>query len=393
MKKPWPFHIPLVCLLAACAATGPLPQNSQPSIAFEGELFGEPADIVAIADIYRLSEQQLQDFMAYFDAPIRQDTPAHERVSAYLEEVTINFSYHGDTYTAEDALRKSSGNCLSLAILTTALAKVAGVETGYQLIDSAPVYELSGSLIYRGQHVRTKLYDPRWEPREGSLVLSRPGLLVDYFPSNGDRFVGNIDEAEFNAMYYNNIASDAIAKGDYNNAFWLLRKSLEMAPYNTAAVNAMAITYGRVGQLTKAEDIYTYGIRYLPQKVSLLRNYRVLLRQQARYDEIEAIDRNLAQFDDSNPFDWLQAGQGAYAEGDFKDAVFYFKKAVRIAPYMHESYAGLAKAYYKLGNRSGAKREFRNAREHSYEDSSQAMYQAKLMALSNDWTDSTIPTR
>jgi len=381
MKTTWTVTILLSCLLGACATNGQLPSST---ISFESNLFGEPQEIIAPDDIYQLSEEQRQAFLQYFNNPIRENTPPHERVSDYLENITVNFTYQGETYTAAAALDNFSGNCLSLAILTTALAQVVGVETGYQLVDSAPVFALHGRVIYRGQHVRTKLFDPEWlPPGEDRWVLSRPGLLVDYFPSEGDRFVGNISEAEYMAMYYNNLASDAIASEDYNIAFWLTHTSMELAPDNVSAMNAMAILYRRIGDVAKAEEIYRYGINNMPDQVSLLRNYRVLLIEQERYKEVEEIGKSLVRLQDSNPFEWLHAGRSAYDDGNFEEAVFYYKKAVTVAPYLHESYAGMANAYYKLGDKSGAERELKNAENYSNEESTRSMYQAKLMALSN----------
>ena len=185
-------------------------------------------------------------------------------------------------------------------------------------------------------------------------------------------------------MYYNNLAGEAVSREDYNAAYWLLRKSLELMPDNASAINSMAIIYRRMGDVAKSEEIYQYGIRVLPNNVSLLRNYRVLLKQQERFDEVEKINRTLTQLDGSSPFDWLRAGQHAYINGEFKDAVFFYKKAVETAPYLHESYAGMAKAYYQLGDRSGARRELINARKFSNRQSIQSMYQAKLMALANN---------
>ena len=384
MKAPRWLAIVLTGLLAGCAGIEHSQDLEPVSPSFESHLFSESPGVSAVADIFSLSEKQQHDFLEYFNHPSGQNIPAHQRVYDYLEAITTNFTYQGETFTASSALNESSGNCLSLAILTTALAKLGGVETGYQLVDSTPVFESHGSVIYKGLHVRTKLYDPAWQPKEGFFTLSRPGLLVDYFPSDRDRFISNINETEYTAMYYNNLAGEAISREDYSAAYWLLRKSLGLTPDNASAINSMAIVYRRMGDVAKSEQIYQYGIRYLPNNVSLLRNYRVLLKQQERFDEVEKINKTLAQIDDSSPFDWLHAGQRAYNNGEFKDAVFFYKKAVEIAPYLHESYAGMAKAYYQLGDRSGARRELINARKFSNRQSIQSMYQAKLMALTNN---------
>lgn len=392
MKIPWPVVTLAAFLVAGCAShqaqlqvannSTPAAAGTRPELKFNSALFGERPDIIPVADIFRLSDEQQADFKRYFENPILHDTPAYERVYSYLRGITMYFGYQGKTFTAEQALLNASGNCLSLAILTTALADLAGVDTAYQLVDSTPVFESHRDIVYRGQHVRTKLLPSRQEYEESKLVPGRSGLLIDYFPAPGTRFVANITPAEYIAMYYNNQASEAIAQGDYNTAFWLLQKTLELTPDSAGALNSMAVVHRRAGDLDKAGEIFEYGITHLDDKVALLRNYRVLLEQQGRHDEVARINKKLAQIDDPNPFDWLHAGHGAYRDGDFREAVQYYKKAAKIAPYLHESYAGMAKAYYMIGDFNGAERAFRTALEKSQRLSTRSMYEAKLHALS-----------
>ena len=58
-----------------------------------------------------------------------------------------------------------------------------------------------------------------------------------------------------------------------------------------------------------------------------------------------------------------------------------YKKAITIAPYLHEAHVGLAKTYYQLGKLSSAKWQFREALKHTYVQSTRSLYEAKLMAL------------
>lgn len=391
MKTRWPVLILLMLLLAGCAGSGIKPQPAEPAsvpevtpLTFDSRPFGDPQDVIATDDIYRLSGEQQADFLNYFHDPVRQAMPEHERVWNYLQDITMAFNYQGETFTAEEALRRSSGNCLSLAVLTTALAELAGIDTGYQLVDSTPVFESHGNIVYRAEHVRTMLYRPLESADTGTFFLRRGGLLVDYFPRTGSRFVSNLKESQYHAMFYNNLAGEAIAREDYPRAYWVLRKALELAPDNTGSINAMAILYRRTGDLEKAEEIYQYGIRHLQDKVSLLRNYRVLLEQQGREDEVKKINRALAQLDDPSPFDWIHAGHTAFSEGEFSEAVMFYKKAARIAPYLHESYAGMAKAYYMIGDRQAAMREFEIALQNSKRLSTRSMYEAKLLTLNGN---------
>jgi len=379
-------------LLAGCVAQqtqlqvadqpAPVEGTTSQALSFNSDLFGEQPEIISVEEIFNLSDEQQKAFLRYFKSPIRQYTLPHERVSSYLQNITMDFGYQGETFTAHEALQSTSGNCLSLAILTTALAKLAAVELEYQLVDSVPVFESHDNIVYKGQHVRTKLSSSEMQVSEVTLAMKRKSVLIDYFPTEGTRFVSNISEDEYVAMYYNNLASEAIAREDYNAAFWLLKKVLELVPGDPGAINAMAVVHRRVGDLAKAEAIYQYGIEHLDDKVSVLRNYRILLEKQGRLDEVAQINRQLTVLDDHSPFDWLHAGHNAYSEGNYQEAVLLYRKAVKIAPYLHEGHAGMAKAYYMIGNRQRAEREFRNALENSQRPSTRSMYEAKLMVLS-----------
>jgi len=371
-----------VGLMVSCASNPPSTlETGNLGDLLDSASFGASPEIITAADIHRLSADQQEAFFEYLDEPSRQSIPTHERVVDYLRISTSEFHYRGETYTASEALSRNSGNCLSLAILTTAFADLAGLDIGYQLVDSEPVFEWRGSVIYKGLHVRSILYDPTWQPGVLFIPLRRPGIRIDYFPSNSDRFVSNLTKSQYVAMYYNNLAADAIGSDDYNAAYWLLRKSVDIAPENASAVNMMAVLHRRIGDEETAERIYQYGIAHLPSKVSFLRNYRVLLNKQARFEEADEIGKTLEALDEPNPIDWLQAGQAAYDDGDFQEAISFYRRAVKLAPYLHEAYLGMAKVYYELGDKVRARRELERAVEHADRPTTKSRYQAKLMSL------------
>ena len=375
----------MTTLLGACGVTAVHSNSGHSSaLVLKSDLFGERPEIIPISEIYELSDEQRLAFSRYFNDPGNQDKAAHERVSDYLETVTSDFSYLGETYTAREALDNSAGNCLALAILTTALARIADVDVAYQLIDSRPVFESRGDHIRRDQHVRSRLYDPTWKAQEGILVFSQGGITVDYFRSDFHRFIGNIDESEYFAMYYRTIAADAIEKQNLSKAYWLLIQSLELSPTSAESLNMLAIVNDRAGDRSKSEEIYRFGIQHATRRVSLLRNYSIFLRREGRSAEAEELDTILAQLADPNPFDWIYAGQEAYGDGEFKRAIGLFKKSVELAPYLHESYFGLAKAHFRLGNLGKAAQELELALSYATRSSTRRMYEAKLATLSEN---------
>jgi len=386
MRTPSPVVVLLMIIsLAAC---GSIPADGgggqAPGLTLDSHLFGERPSIISTAAVHELSEDQRLEFRRFLDNPDRQEELTHRRVFAYLEAITSNFSYVGETYTASEALENSAGNCLALAILTTALARQADIEVGYQLTDSFPVFESTGSLIKRGLHVRTILYDPTWVATEGILVFSRPGIRIDYFPSDSDRFISNTTESEYFAMYYRNIAVNAIEDKDLPKAYWLLLESLELSPNNPDSLNMLAIIYDRAGDTRKSEEIYKFGIQNSTRQVALLRNYGMFLRRQLRHAEADIVERRLAELDDPNPFDWIIAGQEAYKDGDFRRAIRFFKKSTELAPYLHEGHFGLAKTYFRIGNLKVAEQELVQALNYANRASTRALYEAKLAALSDN---------
>ena len=368
-------------LLAGCTTGRVAPSDLQrPSLTFETDLFGERPEIVEPAQIFALTDSQRQAFLDFFDDPAQQRAPAHKRVRRYLEIVTEGFDFHNDTRTAAEALRTSEGNCLTLALLTTALADLADVEVGYQIVKSTPVFEMTGSVVTRGLHVRSILYDPSWEPGT-TLFLRRPGIQFDFFPTGTERFVSNLSHREYVAMYYSNIAGEAIAGGDNRLAFWLSLTSLDVAPDNVIALNTIAVAYRRAGDEAKAEEILRYGIATAPKEVSFLRNYSALLERQGRVEEAAEIDAALDALDDANPFDGVMAGQLAYSDGDYREAITHFRRAAKIAPYLHEAHMGMALAYLKLGNANRGKAELKRAIEKTQRRTTRSIYEAKLATL------------
>lgn len=68
--------------------------------------------------IFELPDAEKEMFLAYAEnqklSQIRDDRIIYN----YLESQIANFKYHGDTLTSAQTLKRSQGNCISLAILT-----------------------------------------------------------------------------------------------------------------------------------------------------------------------------------------------------------------------------------------------------------------------------------
>ena len=369
--------------LGACTSHPQPTGDDDPARLLQAEgRFGARPYIPSISEVHLLTPEQEGHFMAYYSHPLRKKVAAHQRVFDYLDTMTEGFSYRGHTYTASEALEKEAGNCLSLAILTTALADLAGVELAYQLVDSTPVFELSGSVTKRSVHIRSRLLDPDWVDRDGFLELVRPGIVVDYFPSQFDRFAGNIQPSEYFAMYYRNKAAEAIVHGDLSSAYWFVVHSLEVSAEDAESINMLALVLDRAGAKHESEAAYRWGARVADVSPTLLRNYGRFLRKQGRFDEAAEIEAELGKLDDHNPFEWIAVARTAYGEEDYRAAIRFFKKSIEIAPYLHEAHFGLSRAYLQTGRHDEAEESLSMALTNAYRASLRDTYNTKLEALS-----------
>lgn len=348
---------------------------------------GPRPDIVAPDQIYAVPADLAQDFLTYFNDPGNRGAPASKRIARYLTEATHAYEYRPYTRTAMEAAMEGGGNCLSLANLTTAIARLAGVEVDYQLITDLPVFEKDNNIIMRSVHVRSKLFDPPPEPtatsreRDFAPHYQKTGVIIDYFPSGNGRFIRNISAPEFSAMHYRNLAAEAVANDDYSTAYWMVEEALKLVPEDGDALNTLAILYRRTGDERTAEQIYRYGIQNANSRLALLKNYRLLLRDQGRETEAAKVDELVEQLNDRDPFEWWFLAEDAYMQENYADALAYYRRAVKIAPYLHEGYFGMAKTFYQMGRMEQAKQAMRKAIDNVARRNLRGIYQAKLDAL------------
>lgn len=331
--------------------------------------------------LFQLTPEQIEGFQNWFEHPARSHLTPHKRLSEFLEEYTWGFDYRGESLTATEAMQQKAGNCLSLAMMTGALARLVGVETGYQKVNARPIFKKQSNILTLSHHVRTYLYDPTWVPAKNDFTFVRPRLVVDYFPNRYDVRGEAVSETQFLGMYYRNLAADALLSGNIKKAFWLARKALSLAANDAENINLIAVIYGRANLPKNAEAFYLYGVNNARNNTNLLSNYSLFLERQGREQEAARIRQKLLDLPDNNPYSWMKLGHEAYLEDKNKLAIHYYKKALELAPYLDEAYFGLAKSLYRDGNFSEASKAMREAAEKSWEQSTRELYYAKLAAI------------
>ena len=368
--------------LSACAHQPPEVIYTSPIPHIDTTLFGKrPKDIQTPAEIFNLSSKQKEVFFEHFNDQKYKHKDPHMRIAKFLEDFLKDFEYTSETNSAEVTMLSRSGDCMSLATLTTALAHETGIDISYRAINNTPFFDQRGDFVVRSNHVRSMLFKPELDSFSDTIAKLRPSVKIDFFPTPGDVAGRRIMPRQFLGMFYRNLAALELVEKNYDRAFWLAFEAVKQAPYDHENINLMAVLHRRTGHENKAEQLYKYGIDHAISKVALLRNYRILLRHQNRHTEAELINVELASLDDSNPFYWIDLANDHYLKGEFDSALYYYRKAIKTAPYLHHGYQGLARTYYQLKNLNKAEDALKKALENSPDEAIRTRFEGKLAVL------------
>lgn len=346
-------------------------------------LFQQQESIVESDTLFLLSEEHQQDFLADFNYRLSRGVRPHIALSEFLETRLDNFTFYGATYVADQAWSLNKGNCMSLAMLTTALAQLVDLEIDYREVNTLPVFEKNNNLLLSSTHVQTRVFEPSQE-KNNHISYTRANVVVDYFPVNTNYAGKHVNSNQFIAMYYRNKAADALILDDINLAFSYTMQAYEHAPQDIEVLNLLAVLHRRQGDVKTAEDIYLFGLQVNPNSLSLLTNYIVLLEKNGRQSLANEYREKMLTLNDPNPYIWLEQAYRAEAAGEQSRAKILFDKTLELAPYVQPAYIGLYRIYLSQGRHLKAKKTLKQALEWSYEKEERQLYKFKLYNLNSE---------
>jgi tetratricopeptide (TPR) repeat protein len=337
--------------------------------------------IPSISSLTSLTPEQHTELEAFISKDEIKDLPLRLKVSEFIKHKITNFDYEGKNYTSSQAWQAQSGNCMALAMLTYGVAEALGAHAVFQVVYAAPMLtNVTSDLVINSDHVRTFIYD---EKPNSHFMSGLQSLMIDYFPDRDDRTGAIITDNEFLAMFYRNLAADALVENKLNVAFILLNKGLSLAPKYDPLINMMGIVHRRIGDEQTAEQYYLYGLALKGNSSSLLNNYRFLLASQGKVEQVAIMDEKLLSLETDNPYALYSMGIEALEFNNYDHAVRYLKRFLRDAPYFHRAYADLAKAQFALGDEEQAKASLTKALALTSRSDSQQKYLAKLSWLNH----------
>jgi Tfp pilus assembly protein PilF len=345
------------------------------------EAFSAVGDLVGADQVLAVSAP-MGEYLRHELAPLlRRQGPLQALVTALTQPEWLQLRYDASmTRTAAQAFESRSGNCLSLVILTAALARELGLQVHFREVLTDELWSRQAGMYVSSGHVNVTLGRPL-NGRRGYEAAS--SITIDFLPPAQAQTLPARPLTERNvlAMFMNNRAAEAIAHEDLDLAYAWARAAIMQDPGFLSAYNTLAVVYLRHGDAPAAELSLRYLLGQMPTHIQAMSNLVLALRAQGRLAEAEASASALRRREKLAPFEYFNLGLAALAAGDALSARDWFRKELARDPDYHEFHFALARAELKLGHAQAAQRELEMAIANSPLPATMDLYSAKLAHL------------
>jgi Flp pilus assembly protein TadD len=237
---------------------------------------------------------------------------------------TLNVEY--DPFAeggAQDVFYRGSANCLSYANLFVALAREAGLKASYQWLEVRPQWTRMGERVMVRLHVNTLV----------KLVGGGEYMVdIDPLPSRDIAGTQKMSDADAQALYHSNIAMDALAEEDLEQAWLHGVRALQISPHVPHLWVNLGAIYRMTGQHREAESSYLYALQLDPWDRSAMNNLVVLYQIEGRDEDRDYWEVRVAHYRDGNPYYHALLGDRAAEEGDWVAALQHYEEAVERLP-------------------------------------------------------------
>lgn len=371
-----------VALLQACASLAPPPTPQVPAHLLQDSAFEPPTEHVDASQVFALSPAMKRYLEVEIAPQLFRMGPQRGLVDALYSKAQLRLDYDTDsTRTAAEAFDARAGNCLSLVVMTAALAKHLDLPVQFQALIGQETWSRSGNLAFVNGHVNITVArrlidrvagfdgDTQLQLNFGSLPVGRGSLLKW------------VSERTIIALFMNNRAAEALARGELANAYGYAREAVTQDPENAGAFNTLGVVYQRRGLAEAAELAYRHALELDSEQRAAMLNLAHVLDAQGRSAEAAPWRAKLTKLEAEPPFHYFDLGRAAAQAGNFRSARDLILREMRRDPEYHEFHFWLAVALYGLGDGAQAREHLSTAMKNSTTRREQAIYASKLQRL------------
>jgi Flp pilus assembly protein TadD len=204
--------------------------------------------------------------------------------------------------------------------------------------------------------------------------------MVDIDPLPARDVAGSrvLTDRDGEALYHNNIAMDALAVNNLEQAWLHEVQALQRSPAMSHLWVNLGAIYRQSGQHREAERSYRQALELDPNEYSAMTNLAVLYQLEGREQEraywLARVDGHRL----ANPYYHAWLGDEAAGSGDWPTALLHYDKAVELMPGDSQLLFARGLIYYQLDDYEAAARNMKQAIEQATLHSDIRTYQLQL---------------
>jgi tetratricopeptide (TPR) repeat protein len=376
------FSILLVTImLIGCQAVPKISVSHKALLYDEGFEGFENVTVESEKEIFELNDEA----KAFAQSAIRGVSKPKEQIQALVQHIfsrsDLNLLYRAEANTvANQTFRNRAANCLSMSIMTYALANELGFSVRFQDIEIPEYWTIREGQSLLNGHINLQILPSSSRKRTQFLTQ---GFEVDFdAQATQEHFPKTLLKLnQVVAMFHNNNGGDALLKKDYVKAYAYFRSAFMQSPDLSSVLTNLGYLYRLIGQYELAEKTYLWAIKKNKENLTAWRNLSYLYRYMGHDKKANNIVSRVTRQRSKNPFFHINRGDKAFDKQQWQIALGHYQRALKLDKRNHEVFFGLGKTYFKLGDVKRSYHYLKLAKKKSRTEQQQAVYQRQIDML------------
>lgn len=323
-------------------------------------IFGEPVSTAEAPDVDLLGvSDEMRAFIAAEVGDVRVPTAKFRRMFRGLNrEGYFEANYIADsTRTAEDTFHHKSGNCLSYTSMFIALAREAGLDAQFQLVQVPPNWDADSGYLIRYTHVNLVLKGFMYDSSTGrEFSVDFNDVLPDPdYPRH------EISDEEASALFYANRSVFHLRAGEMRQAFAYLKKAIDISPHNADLWINLGAFYAKQNAFEQALTAYEVALGLDPGNRGAIsglgRTHEIL----GNLDEAKRYKDQVRRYRQRNPYYHFAIAQTEFDGGRYDRALAAINTAIDLKYRIGRFHFLKGLTEYKLGDLESARLSFERA--------------------------------
>ncbi|MDA1075118.1 MAG: tetratricopeptide repeat protein [Proteobacteria bacterium] len=318
-------------LLAGGCATQPedlLAPDYDPELLSGRVLFGEVVEISEATSFDVLAtDDAMVEFVQGHISEQRQSVVRLKRLLSRLEHAGYFNAYQIDaTRTALDTFHTQSGNCLSYTNMFIALARLAGLNAGYQIVEMPPTWDAESGYLIRNNHINVIVHSIRWERFENSEFTVDFGSVQPAAHFNKKL----VSDGYAQSLFYSNLSVDQSVTGNHRLAFAYLKRAILIEPRNSDLWVNLGALYNVREQPELAIKAFEVVLDLDPGNKAAWSGLERSYTLSGQHELALVYERKVRNYRENNPCYHYAMAQAAYKTADYDLAITSVDRAIKL---------------------------------------------------------------